>query len=217
MKLPAISLAFVFLILVSGCLSEEEGADPAHINLTNASPEMDSQACYDNSKCGGADEPIETNTTAATFISTMLPRVTSTTLHPSQAGPSAKRQVPIKYKATVYKEKDTCRCCDLYFDYIKAKGFELEVIETDDMASIYREHKIPHHMQSCHTLFIDDYFIEGHVPMKAIEKLLTEKPDIDGITLPGKPYGAPGMRGAKSGKFTIYALSDGKASLFLTL
>jgi hypothetical protein len=69
-------------------------------------------------------------------------------------------------------------------------------------------------MQSCHTTVVGDYFIEGHVPIEAIDKLLSEKPLIDGIALPGKPYGAPGMRGAKTSDFTIYALSDGRASVF---
>ena len=44
-------------------------------------------------------------------------------------------------------------------------------------------------LQSCHTGFIDGYFIEGHVPHDAITKLLTEKPNIKGITVPGMPAG----------------------------
>ncbi len=42
------------------------------------------------------------------------------------------------------------------------------------------------------------YFIEGHVPIEAIEKLLTEKPEIDGIALPQMPSGSPGMSGFKN-------------------
>jgi len=38
------------------------------------------------------------------------------------------------------------------------------------------------------------YFIEGHIPIEAIEKLLTEKPEIDGIALPEMPSGSPGMQ-----------------------
>ena len=40
-------------------------------------------------------------------------------------------------------------------------------------------------LQSCHTAFIGDYFVEGHVPSDAITKLLSENPDIKGITVPG--------------------------------
>ena len=43
--------------------------------------------------------------------------------------------------------------------------------------------------------FYRGYFIEGHVPHDAITKLLAEKPDIKGITVPGMPAGinVPGM------------------------
>jgi hypothetical protein len=175
---------------------------------------MDPQACDDISH-PETDEAIETNPIESAVLTTILPnRATSTTLHPSQAGPT-KTNTQVRFNAKVYKTDEACRCCDKYFDYLEGKGVGLEVIETKDMQSIYEKYNIPHEMQSCHTILLDDYFIEGHVPMEAIEKLLSESPEIDGITLPGKPYGAPGMRGAKTGKFTIYALSGGEATEFL--
>jgi hypothetical protein len=61
-------------------------------------------------------------------------------------------------------------------------------------------------------MFIDGYVIDGHVPVNVVEKLLAEKPAIAGITLPGMPMGSPGMVGAKTEKFVIYAVTkDGKA------
>ena len=62
-------------------------------------------------------------------------------------------------------------------------------------------------MEICHTTIIGDYFVEGHVPLEAVEKLLTEKPDIKGIAMPGMPSGSPGMPGAKKGDFVIYAVN----------
>ena len=53
-------------------------------------------------------------------------------------------------------------------------------------------------MQSCHTTIMGKYFIEGHVPLQAVNKLLKEQPDIDGIALPGMPIGTPGMPGEKA-------------------
>ena len=35
--------------------------------------------------------------------------------------------------------------------------------------------------------------IEGHVPAKEIARLLREKPDALGLTVPGMPFGSPGM------------------------
>jgi hypothetical protein len=52
------------------------------------------------------------------------------------------------------------------------------------------------------------YFIEGHIPIEAIEKLLTEKPEIDGIALPEMPSGSPGMPGFKLEKWKIHSVKN---------
>ena len=60
-------------------------------------------------------------------------------------------------------------------------------------------------------MFVEDYVVDGHVPVKVIRNLLAERPAIAGITLPGMPEGSPGMTGKKRGTFTIYAVyKDGK-------
>ena len=47
---------------------------------------------------------------------------------------------------------------------------------------------------------------------RPVKKLLTERPAIAGITLPGMPMGSPGMPGVKKAPLTIYAFTkDGKA------
>ena len=72
-------------------------------------------------------------------------------------------------------------------------------------------------MQSCHTSIIGDYYVEGHVPVEAIRKLLDERPSIDGIALPGMPQGSPGMSGEKAEPFVIYAITGGAVEEFVTL
>lgn len=72
-------------------------------------------------------------------------------------------------------------------------------------------------MQSCHTTLVSEYFVEGHVPVEAIWKLLEEQPPIDGIALPGMPSGSPGMGGDKEKPLVIYSILDGKAEEFITL
>ncbi len=72
-------------------------------------------------------------------------------------------------------------------------------------------------MKSCHTTVIEGYFVEGHVPVAAIEKLVAEKPDIDGIALPNMPAGSPGMPGRQTEAFKVYALSDGISSEFMLI
>jgi len=119
-------------------------------------------------------------------------------------------------KATVYKSPN-CGCCVGYVKELEDNGVEVEVVETEDMDSIKQQHNIPSNMQSCHTVVIGDYFIEGHVPLEAVEKLLTEKPDIDGITLPGMLSGTPGMPGVKKAPFNVYQLTEGESEEFVTL
>jgi hypothetical protein len=54
------------------------------------------------------------------------------------------------------------------------------------------------------------YFIEGHIPIEAINKLLTEKPKINGIALPEMPSDSPGMPGFKLSPFKIHSIKNGQ-------
>ena len=106
---------------------------------------------------------------------------------------------------TVYKSQ-TCGCCGVYITYLRNRGFDVNVETMDDMDAIKKKYDIPEDKQSCHTSIIDDYVVEGHVPLEAINKMLDEKPTINGIALPDMPAGSPGMPGNKQGLFTIYSL-----------
>jgi hypothetical protein len=108
--------------------------------------------------------------------------------------------------ATLYKTPQ-CSCCEGYAAYLRQNGFTVDVKTTNDLAAISRKAGIPAKLQGCHTMFVDGYVVDGHVPISAIRKLLTEKPAIAGITLPGMPDGSPGMTGRKTAPFTIYAVN----------
>jgi hypothetical protein len=87
----------------------------------------------------------------------------------------------------------------------------------EDLTGIKDRFGIPPDMQSCHTVEIDGYFVEGHVPMEAVWKLLEEQPPIDGIALPGMLQGSPGMSGEKTEPFVIYSIAAGEVAEFMTL
>ena len=112
-------------------------------------------------------------------------------------------------EATVYKSPN-CGCCVGYVDTLEENGVSVEVVETDTLDEIKQTYAVPEELQSCHTVLIGGYVVEGHMPITAVEKLLAEKPDIDGIALPGMPSGSPGMPGVKRGSFTVYEFKDGK-------
>ena len=86
------------------------------------------------------------------------------------------------------------------------------------MSSVKANYEIPSQLESCHTAVIGDYFVEGHVPLEAVEKLLMEKPDVAGIAMPGMPSGSPGMPGTKRGDFIVYSVNnDGSYEEFMRI
>ena len=122
-----------------------------------------------------------------------------------------------KQEVTIFKS-DSCGCCDFYKTYLGRYNFKVNVVNSDNMISIKEQYGIPFDMQSCHTTIIGDYFVEGHMPIEAVEKLLKEKPDIKGIALPDMPSGSPGMTGYKYEQFTIYSISkDGVKDIFMKI
>lgn len=113
-----------------------------------------------------------------------------------------------KGEMTIYKT-GSCGCCGIYSGYFEKKGnSDVKVVNLQSIDALKKEKGIPPALESCHTTIIGDYFVEGHVPLEAIEKLLQEKPDIKGIAMPGMPDGSPGMPGTKKGDFVIYSVNN---------
>ncbi len=121
-------------------------------------------------------------------------------------------------KAVIFKSQ-SCGCCTNYVSYMKRQnGFDVTITNLEDISSVKEKYAIPSSVQSCHTMIVGDYFVEGHVPVEAVRKLLDEKPAIRGIALPGMPEASPGMPGSKRQPFEIYAVAnDGSTSLFMRI
>ena len=121
-----------------------------------------------------------------------------------------------KLSVEVFKTP-SCGCCYGYVLFLEKEQFNVKETDMRSLHSIKQKYNIPLEMQSCHTTIIGKYFIEGHVPLEAVNKLLKEQPNIDGIALPGMPIGTPGMPGKKEEPFVVYQLIDGKFSIFMTI
>jgi hypothetical protein len=122
-----------------------------------------------------------------------------------------------KVPATIYKNP-SCTCCDAYANYLRANGFDVAVIEHPNMTLIKQQHGVGEDLEGCHTTLIKGYVVEGHVPVGAIKRLLTEKPTIKGVSLPGMPAGSPGMSGTRESPFEILTMpgKDGTPAVFAT-
>jgi hypothetical protein len=108
-------------------------------------------------------------------------------------------------QASLYKSPQ-CACCDDYAEYLRGNGLQVTVIPTPDLATVSRNAGVPERLEACHTMLIDGYVVEGHVPVSIVRRLLSERPSIKGITLPGMPSGSPGMTGAKEAPFVVLTI-----------
>ena len=87
----------------------------------------------------------------------------------------------------------SCSCCKKWINHLRDNGIEVVDNIVEDVSWIKNQYKIPNNLRSCHFAKIGKYTIEGHVPIKSINKLFREKPVINGIAVPGMPLGSPGM------------------------
>jgi hypothetical protein len=94
-----------------------------------------------------------------------------------------------------------CGCCSKWVLHLERGGFIAKVEETDDLEAVRRRLGVPTALAGCHTAEIDGYVIEGHVPVAAIRRLLQERPQAVGLSVPGMPAGSPGMEGPSAQRY----------------
>lgn len=89
----------------------------------------------------------------------------------------------------------TCGCCHDWIAHLQDAGFAVTAQDLDYevLADLKQTAGVPDGLVSCHTGRIAGYVIEGHVPAVDIRRLLVERPDAIGLSVPGMPFGSPGM------------------------
>lgn len=127
------------------------------------------------------------------------------------------RAVAEELSIQVWKS-ETCGCCNDWITHLEDNGFKVASYNegaTDAMDRL----GMPYRFGSCHTAEIDGYAIEGHVPAREIYRLLEERPDAVGLSVPAMPRGSPGMDGpmyggAKDPYDVLLIDRDGEATVF---
>ena len=119
---------------------------------------------------------------------------------------------------TVIDGRLPCGCCSQWVNHAKEAGFTVKTIDTDDLAAVKRNMSVPARLQSCHTVLVGSYVIEGHVPAADVKRLLTEKPKVRGLAVPGMPVGSPGMEQGSPANYDRYDVisftTDGTQAVF---
>lgn len=115
---------------------------------------------------------------------------------------------------TVYRNA-SCGCCGKWANHMQEAGFKVDVQNTRDLNQVKSKLGIPLRLQACHTAVVDGYVIEGHVPAADVKRLLAEKPDIRGLSVPGMPAGSPGMPSPRPQAYKVLAVEhDGNTRTF---
>lgn len=110
------------------------------------------------------------------------------------------------YSAVLHKEP-WCGCCTAYADYLEEHGIQVKRVDHNDITPL-KQRLGTDQAESCHTVELNGYVIEGHVPIAAIQKLLEEKPEIKGIAVPGMPFNSPGMGPEIPGTLPVLSLDE---------
>ena len=100
---------------------------------------------------------------------------------------------------------------------MEQNGYTAKVEDVQNLTDVKTRYQVPPQLQSCHTAIVDGYIVEGHVPVSEIERLLTERPDIAGLAVPGMPVGSPGMEvaGVEPQPFEVIAFDkSGRTEVF---
>ncbi|NDW07649.1 DUF411 domain-containing protein [Jiella sp. 40Bstr34] len=109
-----------------------------------------------------------------------------------------------------------CGCCIGWIKHMQEAGFEV-TNENLAMADLYAK-KIDAGLKpaqtSCHTGFVGGYVVEGHVPAAEVKRLLAERPDAVGLTVPGMPAGSPGMGTSDQPYEVLLVGRDGTSTVY---
>ena len=112
----------------------------------------------------------------------------------------------------------TCGCCNDWIAHLEANGFSVTSYDEGGTEAMIRL-GMPFKYGSCHTAEIEGYAIEGHVPAREIYRLLEERPEAIGLSVPAMPRGSPGMDGPMYGGVqdpydVLLIKRDGEATVF---
>ena len=103
-----------------------------------------------------------------------------------------------------------CGCCQAWVEAMEKAGYDVETTDMEDLTPIKMQAGVPGELEACHTAMIGGerkYVLEGHVPIEAVEKLMTERPDILGVSTPGMPMGSLGMGDDPAANYAVYAFT----------
>lgn len=155
-----------------------------------------------------------TQTLLTAFLGVASVAVVGLVITAVMQSPSKAEDVTGGPMVTVYKDPN-CRCCAYWAQHLEQAGFDVDIRPASERDEMHEQYGISTELAACHTGVVDGYVIEGHVPAADIRRLLEERPDIAGLTVPGMPVGSPGMPGPNPEPFEVLLLTnDGTTEVY---
>lgn len=157
-------------------------------------------------------QPSGAGTTGAASRATAAPAPIAATSDTAANAPSA-----ATLPRMLVHHTPGCGCCEVWIAHARGAGFTVDVREAEDIHAVKERLGVPYGKGSCHTVEVGGYFVEGHVPLEDVKRLLALRPQAKGLTVPGMPAGSPGME-MPDGRVQPYAVElvglDGTTSVF---
>ena len=75
---------------------------------------------------------------------------------------------------------------------LRENGFAVEVVAAPDFAEVGRKAGVPADREGCHTVFIGDYVVSGHVPIEVVPQAAGRGPRNCGLDATGDAGGLTG-------------------------
>ncbi len=139
----------------------------------------------------------------------------------SPKAPDVSPDLLADYQATMYTTPD-CSCCHSYAEYLQDYSqVNLKVVKINytELLKIKTAQGIEKaELRSCHTIIFNNFFVEGHVNLEAIEAFIQGGyiNEARGLILPGMPAGSPGMGGFKTSYTVLLMTNSGETVNFIS-
>ncbi len=120
------------------------------------------------------------------------------------------------YAMTVHKDAN-CGCCAAWASAFNKAGYAVSTVNEPDMEAVKNSFDVPPELWGCHTAEIEGYYLEGHVPLEAAERLLRERPPLAGLAVAGMPSGSLGMGNDPGADYEVIAVPRDGSEPFVYL
>lgn len=108
--------------------------------------------------------------------------------------------------AMIVHKDPYCGCCEAWAKAFDGAGYRVEIRNEEDMDAVKARLAVPSEVWGCHTAVVGGYYLEGHVPLEAAERLLKERPPIAGLAVAGMPKGSLGMGTDPAAAYDVMAV-----------